>query len=141
MVMHIFDTELRAKINGDSMTGYFIKNYVENYRLPFRAKNGQNFRFENADEKVEVDFSGTYEVIFTNESETTPAIGIFSQTGNKVKGTFLNPTGDYRFLDGNVVDNKMHLSVFDGDHVYIFIHARLPSPSFIHLYASSMAAS
>ncbi len=136
MIMHIFDTELRAKINGDSMTGYFIKNYVENYRLPFRAKNGQNFRFENADEKVETDFSGTYEVIFTNEAETTPAIGIFSQTGNKVKGTFLNPTGDYRFLDGNVVDNKMHLSVFDGDHVYIFIAEKISDTELKGTYRS-----
>jgi hypothetical protein len=139
MVMHIFDSELRAKINGDSMTGYFIKNYVENYRLPFRAKHGQTFRFQNADENTEIDFSGTYEVIFTNDAETTPAIGVFSQTGNKVKGTFLNPTGDYRYLDGNVVENKMHLSVFDGDHVYLFIAEKISDTELKGTYRSGKA--
>jgi thiol-disulfide isomerase/thioredoxin len=139
MVMHIFDSELKAKIQGDSMKGYFIKNYEINYRMPFRAKQGQNFRFENPDQNIKTDFSGTYQVVFTNEAETTPAIGIFSQNGNKVKGTFLTPTGDYRYLDGNIVNNKMHLSVMDGNHLYLFIAEKISDTELKGIYRSGKA--
>jgi len=120
MTMHIFDAELRAKIDGDSMRGFFNKNYEKNYRLPFRAAAGQEFRFESADESPGVDFSGTYEVTFVNDQDTTQAVGIFQQIGSKVTGTFLTPLGDYRWLEGNVVSNKLMLSVLDGNHAFIF---------------------
>ena len=120
MTMHIFDAELKAKIDGDSMRGFFIKNYETNYRLPFRAAAGQKFRFEKADADPKVDFSGTYEVTFVNEKDTTQAVGIFKQDGTVVTGTFLTPLGDYRWLEGNVVNDKLMLSVLDGNHAFIF---------------------
>ncbi|MEX1240620.1 MAG: TlpA disulfide reductase family protein [Cyclobacteriaceae bacterium] len=121
MALHIFDADIKARISGDSLQGLFIKNFAEGYRLPFKAAYGQEFRFttqENA-EKV-ADFSGKYDVTFMHEGDTTKAIGIFHQTENRVTGTFMTPTGDYRFLEGNAKGRSMRLSTFDGNYLYLF---------------------
>lgn len=122
MTLHIFDAELKAKVDGDSLKGFFIKNFAANYRIPFRAAFNQDFRFaETTNEASDNSFEGKYSVTFINESDTTPAIGIFTnKTGNIVEGTFLTPTGDYRFLEGNVIDDKLFLSTFDGNYAYLF---------------------
>ncbi len=120
MVLHIFDAELRAKIGNGVLSGYYIRNFIKDYRLPFRAMWGDDFRFEKVSEKAGADFAGKYAVQFVHEKDTTASVGIFVQRGNYVEGTFLNTDGDYRYLEGNVVDGKMWLSTFDGHHLYIF---------------------
>ena len=117
--MHIFDAELKAKMEGDSLKGFYIKNFEKNYRLPFRAAADQNFRFSNTS-STEPDFSGKYAVTFTNPDESTVAVGIFKQTKEGLEGTFLTPVGDYRYLEGNVEDGQLNLSTFDGHHAYLF---------------------
>ncbi|HEX5169243.1 MAG TPA: TlpA disulfide reductase family protein [Cyclobacteriaceae bacterium] len=122
MTLHIFDAVLRAKVSGDSLKGYFIKNFAKNYKIPFRAAYNQDYRFAADDNRFpDQRFEGKYKVTFVNESDTTPAIGIFAhKAGNVIEGTFLTPTGDYRFLEGNVVDDKLYLSTFDGNYAYLF---------------------
>lgn len=120
--LHVFDAELKVKVNGDSLHGFYIKSYEKNYRVPFKAGFGANYRFEKVDSTAQAtaDFTGKYTVVFTNESDTTPAVGIFQQKGNYAQGTFLTTTGDYRYLEGNVKDGKLMLSTFDGNHAYLF---------------------
>jgi thiol-disulfide isomerase/thioredoxin len=122
MVMHIFDAELRAKINGDKLTGTFVKNYAPEANQPFSATFGEDYRFaKNTSEKT-VDFSGKYQVEFkTPKGKSIPSVGMVEQNGNHVTGSFLRPTGDFRYLEGNVVDGKLMLSTFDGNHAYVFI--------------------
>lgn len=139
MVMHIFDSELRARVEGDSMRGFFVKNYEKNYRLPFRAAAGQEFRFEGADKQPTTDFNGTWATTFTNESDTTAAVGIFHQTGSMVTGTFLTATGDYRFLEGNVVNGVMNLSVLDGNHIFLFTAEKTSENTLSGTYRSGRA--
>jgi thiol-disulfide isomerase/thioredoxin len=119
IVMHIFDTELRAKIEDGRLTGYFIKNYDPITRLPFYATHGDNFRFSK-DAETELDFSGKYSLEFESPTEKYVAVGIFKQSYSKVTGTFLTPTGDYRYLQGDVIDNELFLSTFDGNHLFVF---------------------
>jgi thiol-disulfide isomerase/thioredoxin len=120
LALHIFDANIVAKANGDSLIGAFIKNYEKDYRIPFKAKLGQSFRFEKTNSQVnETDFSGKYQVTFIDESDSI-AVGVFKQTGDSVVGTFLTPTGDYRYLQGNVKNGLMQLSTFDGNHAYLF---------------------
>jgi len=119
IVMHIFDTELRAKIEDGQLTGYFIKNYDPITRLPFYATHGDDFRFSK-DAETELDFSGKYSLEFQSPTEKYVAVGIFKQAYSKVTGTFLTPTGDYRYLQGDVIDNELFLSAFDGNHAYVF---------------------
>ena len=120
-VLHVFDAQLRAAIKGDSLSGYLILNYRDNYRVPFKAAFGQSFRFAPTEEKsTSTDFNGKYQVLFTNESDTTQAVGLFTQKGSYAEGSFLTPTGDYRFLEGGVFNDTLYLSTFDGNHSYIF---------------------
>ena len=65
-------------------------------------------------------FLGRWAVKF--EKSDDPAVGIFEQAenSNRVTGTFLTTTGDYRFLDGKVVEDVMELTCFDGAHAFLF---------------------
>jgi peroxiredoxin len=119
-MLHIFDAELRAAIKGDSLDGFFILNYRNDYRLPFKAAFNQDFRFSPNKNIPTVDFTGKYQVVFTNQRDTTQGIGLLTQKGNYAEGSFLTPTGDYRFLEGNVIDDTLHLSAFDGNHAFLF---------------------
>jgi len=120
MIMHIFDAEIHAKINGDKLEGYYIKNFEKDFKLPFAATFGEEHRFVKTSDTPVEDFSGKYAVEFVHEKDTTVSVGIFNQNKNELTGTFLTPTGDYRYLQGNVTDGQMMLSTFDGHHAFIF---------------------
>lgn len=124
IAMHIFDAELVARVsNGRQMTGYFVKNVpgVSDYRLPFTATAGQNFRFREALAAPSGNVSGKWEVAFTNaEGKKTQAVGLFEQKGTRVTGTFLTPTGDYRYLEGELNADTLHLSTFVGESLMLF---------------------
>ncbi len=118
--MHIFDTELRAKITGNTMSGVFEKKYAQGYVLPFSAQKGLKYRFsDNPNSNRSID--GKWAVQFESEMEdSTLAIGKFVQDGSLVEGTFLTLTGDYRFLEGEIDSDELKLSCFDGEHAFLF---------------------
>ncbi len=121
MVLHIFDAELRAKINGDELIGTFVKNYAPQANQPFKATFGDDYRFAKNSAEKTTDFSGRYQIEFkTPKGKTFPSVGIIKQEGNHLSGSFLTTTGDYGSLEGNVVDGKLMLSTFDGNHAYVF---------------------
>ncbi|MCP9769375.1 TlpA family protein disulfide reductase [Lacihabitans sp. LS3-19] len=120
LVMQLFDAEIIAKLNGEEMNGIFRKKMADlsNREGAFKAKFNQSFRFENGKENKKL--ANKYSVVFDDGESTYEAVGIFKQTGNSVKGTFLTTTGDYRYLDGNVVGDSLKLSCFDGNHTFLF---------------------
>jgi peroxiredoxin len=119
ITLHIFDIDLRAKINGDTLNGWYIKNYKENYKVPFTATYGKANRFENP--KSTTEFDGNWQTTFVEDDGTSyPAVGIFKKEGDLLTGTFLTETGDYRYLEGYTEGNQMHLFTFDGNHAFIF---------------------
>lgn len=117
--LHIFDIDLRAKIKGDTLEGIYIKNYKDNYKVPFRATYGISSRFD--DPQASTQFDGKWQTTFTDEDGNTyPAVGVFKKEGDLLTGTFLTETGDYRYLEGFTEGNKMRLFTFDGNHAFIF---------------------
>lgn len=121
MVLHVFDAQLRAAANGNHLNGFFTLNYNPGYRVPFEASFNDAYRFSPTDTTARAaGFSGTYQALFVNETDTTHAIGIIKQKGNYAEGSFLTPTGDYRFLEGGVFNDTLFLSAFDGNHAYLF---------------------
>lgn len=121
MVLHVFDAQLRGVITENTIDGFFSLNYNPTYKVPFKATYGENFRFRPTDTISAVsDFSGTYQVVFVNETDTTQSIGIINQKGNHATGSFLTTTGDYRYLEGGVFNDTLFLSTFDGNHAYLF---------------------
>lgn len=63
-------------------------------------------------------FLGRWKVAF--ESSSDPAVAVFERADAGVQGTFLTTTGDYRYLAGRVVDDRLVLSTFDGAHAFLF---------------------
>ncbi|MBN8577641.1 MAG: TlpA family protein disulfide reductase [Cytophagales bacterium] len=121
IVLHVFDAYLRARVKGDSLVGLFNLNYDPTYKVPFKAKYGQDFRFIVPDQnRVTKNFSGKYQVQFFNAKDTSRAIALINQQGVKATGSFLTSTGDYRYLEGSVINDTLHLSAFDGNHAYLF---------------------
>ncbi len=66
------------------------------------------------------DISGRWEMTFTKpDGKTRPAIGEWHAEGNRLTGTVITPTGDYRYLTGTVSGDSMELSTFDGSHAFL----------------------
>jgi thiol-disulfide isomerase/thioredoxin len=117
----VFDTELVAKLDNGTLKGYWINHSKKsNNRIPFSAERGKKFRFSGAAEKPE-SLDGRWEATFSpGSADSSKAVGVFEQRGNYLAGTFLTPTGDYRYLEGEVQGNRAMLSCFDGSHAFLF---------------------
>lgn len=119
--MPVFDSEFRTVLKRDTLFGLWINHAKkEKNKIPFEAYYNDKRRFiTNTNAKT--DFTGRYEVTFNaKKQDEYKAIGIFKQSGNKITGTFLTETGDYRYLEGAVQNNNMTLSCFDGAHAFLF---------------------
>jgi len=87
------------------------------------SPNGPAASIQPASSTSVVSVDGSWGVVFTDEDGTQKALGELRQVGERVTGTFLTPTGDYRFLEGDYRDGQLRLSCFDGAHAFLF-HAR-----------------
>lgn len=119
--MPVFDSEFRLALKNDTLTGkWYNRSKKEKNIIAFEAYYNDKTRFVSSKEAIN-DFTGRYEVTFDAGKENEyKAIGIFKQTGNKLTGTFLTETGDYRYLEGVAQGNNMALSCFDGSHAFLF---------------------
>lgn len=114
---------IHAEIRGGVMRGEWVVTTKDNYRIPFYAHAGRDYRFTNLTLKPLRDMTGNWAALFSVEKEAKDqekAIGEFKQNGNHLEGTFRTETGDYRFLEGTVQGRKFWLSCFDGAHAFLF---------------------
>ena len=120
MDMHIFDSDIRAYLYGDSLSGIWQKKYIDGYQLEFKAYAGDSTRFPMI--KPTFNFDGKWKVKFSDEKiDSIYSVGIFNQSSSgALSGTFLNSTGDYRTLEGSVQRDTLLLSTFDGGHAFLF---------------------
>lgn len=118
-----YDSYIKALYEEDVIEGNWFVKTRQDYSIPFVAKQGENHRFTTLKKAPVMDITGKWEVLFSeidDPEDTYKAIGEFEQEGNRVRGTFLTETGDYRFLEGTIQANKLYLSVFDGSHAFLF---------------------
>ena len=120
--MAIFDAEIKARISDSVLTGKYIKTgYQTRREMGFRATFGEQFRFVKKAPVPRANVEGKWAVTFVgDEQDTTQAVGVFRQNGAEVSGTFLTPTGDYRYLAGNLHGDTLLFSCFDGNHAFLF---------------------
>ncbi|MGZ8540015.1 MAG: peroxiredoxin family protein, partial [Chitinophagaceae bacterium] len=104
-----------------SLKGIWLKGTaVKTQQWPFAAIPGKK-RFDASQGAAKNNISGRWSVTITRANGTTrPAVAEFVQKGNNLTGTFLTPTGDYRYLQGVVTGDRLLLSTFDGAHAYTF---------------------
>jgi peroxiredoxin len=91
--------------------------------LPFAATRGDSRRFLPGADAAKGDapsVAGAWSAVFKRKSGDEPARGEFSQTGERVRGTFLTPTGDHRYLEGDFQNRVLRLSAFDGGHAFLY---------------------
>ncbi len=120
--MPVFESTFKAKIGKDgSMNGEMVKGTTGKTQYwPFKAWPGQSYRFA-VSKPAQYNISGRWELAITRPNKTVrPAMAEWIQKGNKVTGTILTPSGDYRYLDGVVTGDSLFMSVFDGSHTYLF---------------------
>ena len=121
--MPLFDSEIRAALNNQTLSGQWIKHYADSDEvMQFNAKKGDSWRFFKDKTVTNTAISGRWSVTFNtlNNKSSYASVGEFTQENGRVFGTFLTTTGDYRFLEGTVSDQKLYLSCFDGSHAYLF---------------------
>lgn len=121
--MPVFESTFKSKRNPDgSLQGVWIKGTGGVFQYwPFFAFPQQPYRFIKNLGKATTNISGKWDVTITRANGTLrKAVAIFHQQHDKLTGTFLTPSGDYRYLEGVVTGDSLKLSTFDGAHAYIF---------------------
>jgi len=118
-----YENTLNAAIEGDELNGEvsLLRPGGERQVLPFRAVRDQTWRFFEQPITDNVDVAGRWSVTFTSDDgKTSPGVAEFKQTFERVTGTILTPTGDHRFLSGEVRGDELYLSRFDGASAYLY---------------------
>lgn len=122
--MLIFDSDLVVKVSGNQMRGSWKKNRngVWVSVLPFKADKGEVYLFAKTPTATKKNVTGKYATYFLRPQgkDSTFAVGILEQKGTKLAGTVLTPTGDYRYLAGDVVADSLFMSCYDGSHAFLF---------------------
>lgn len=119
----VFDSEFKLSIlDSKSLKGDWINYYKgDDYKISVSAYQGTFSRFVGQSKKVVNLNASKYQVTFNpNGDDPSNAIGIFKQDGGRITGTFATETGDYRYLEGNVIGDSVFLSTFDGSHAFLF---------------------
>jgi peroxiredoxin len=119
--MPLFDSEFRLQQQGGRLAGQYIRHLGErDVATPFTAQHNIKWRFFELPKKPAFNVTGRWSAVFGEGTDRDTTVGEFKQTGNKVTGTFLTTTGDYRYLEGTLNGNKLYLSCFDGGHAFLF---------------------
>ncbi len=126
-----YDSEIEASLSDDGtrMIGRWRRTGEAGSQsvLDFEAIRGDTDRFAATEEAGAAEavpsVAGTWATLFVDEDGEEAARGQLAQVGSTVTGTFLTPTGDYRFLEGVYENGLLRLSTFDGAHAFLF-HAR-----------------
>jgi thiol-disulfide isomerase/thioredoxin len=118
-----YENSLRARMRRDRLEGSvtLIKAGGKEQVIPFVATFGDTYRFYAAATTDNADVDGTWDATFTNEKgETSKAILLLEQHHDRVTGSALTPTGDHRFLEGQMRGDELQLSTFAGGLAYLY---------------------
>ena len=113
----VFNSELRFVHRGDSLLGVWYNKEKGNYKMPFRAVRSEH-RFTTQQSQIELPRKWRYTI--DEGDDEYPAIGIFEQSAQEIRGTILTETGDYRFLEGVLSNDSLLISTFDFAHAFVF---------------------
>jgi peroxiredoxin len=118
--MPVFESQFRVKYSNGLLQGVWIKGgAVKQQVMPFIARPGKERFAVSASPRENI--GGRWSAVFTsNKKAESPLVAEFVQKGKELSGTFLTPTGDYRFLEGVVSGDSLLLSCFDGVHAFFF---------------------
>ena len=98
-----------------------LRKHGEWKTLALRGKRGEAHRFFAQVDAKPAEVAGRWAVVFTDD-QGKPSAGVaeLQQAGALVTGTVLTPTGDHRFLAGEVRGDEVLLSRFDGGTAFLY---------------------
>ena len=118
-----YENTLTAEVRGGKLAGEvsLLRAGGERQLLPFRAEAGKTWRFFETPATDNADVAGRWSVTFTSDQgKESPGVAEFTQSFERVTGTILTPTGDHRFLAGEIRSEELYLSRFDGASAYLY---------------------
>lgn len=121
--MPVFESSFRLKIEkNNQLTGTWTKGISTGMQhWEVTAVHGSTEKIPGKNSPASQNISGKWAMSFQRaDGSWRPAIAEFKQSANKLTGTIINPSGDYRFLEGVVRGNNLYLTAFDGAHSYAF---------------------
>ena len=117
-----YDSWIEARREGEEYRGTWrkVRGKDKTAVVPFRARPGHRLPPRPVLAVLPKHVGGRWAVDF--ESDDLPAVAVFEQAvgSNRLSGTFLTATGDYRYLAGHVTGAELVLSCFDGAHAFLF---------------------
>jgi thiol-disulfide isomerase/thioredoxin len=122
-----FENQIVARRDDQVLRGslHMVKAKHKDQQIPFTAVRSPTAKFFDDGTPAGIQVGGRWAATFTDDKDASYiAVGEFVQQGRDVTGTFLTPTGDYRYLNGQVREGKLYLATFNGGHVFLF-HASL----------------
>lgn len=138
-----YENILTAKIDGPQLRGevLLVKRDGNNQVIPFSAQHGVEYRFFGHPSPGTGNVTGRWAVTFAEPGgKSSPGVAELHQENGIVTGTILTPTGDHRYLAGELHDGELRLSTFDGAHAYLY-EARLdPSGTLGGTFWSGLAS-
>jgi thiol-disulfide isomerase/thioredoxin len=119
--MPLFESEFRLQfVNNNTLRGVWIKSTSSSTQvMPVVFAYNQPLRYPQA-KQTKRKLTGRWGATFVDNNKPYAAVVEFTQNGTALTGTVLTPTGDYRYLEGAVSNDTLHLSTFDGSHAYYF---------------------
>lgn len=117
-----YENKLRARLYRDRLEGdvTLIKDGGQEQVIAFKAKRGEAYRFHKDALTDNADLAGRWSMTLIKEGKATAAVAIFQQQHDRVTGTVMTPTGDHRFLEGQVRGEEAQLSTFAGGLAYLY---------------------
>jgi thiol-disulfide isomerase/thioredoxin len=127
--MPVFLSYFRMVNTESGMSGYWYNPDKDpHYKVACYFENGIKDRYPSEEAPAFSLYEKWRVQLYAGTEKESSALGEFFQEGNKVKGSILTETGDYRFLEGVISNDRLILSTFDGAHAYAFT-AKVSSPS------------
>lgn len=119
--MPVFESSITTKVSSNRWEGLWTRGSSGNdLKMAFEASKS-NLRYPLTDGNARQKINGRWAVKFASDTGNKfTSVAEFKQQGNIITGTFLTPTGDYRFLEGVVTGNHMIISGYDGAHAVMF---------------------
>jgi thiol-disulfide isomerase/thioredoxin len=119
--MPLFETRFSLSHSTEGhLSGTLTKGISTGYQVwQVAAKHGSGPRIPMATGDPLVNLSGRWALEFRRpDGSWRPAVADLKQQGSRLTGTIINPSGDYRFLEGAVWGRQFYLTAFDGAHIY-----------------------
>ena len=113
--------ELSADATGYRGEAVMVRRGGKEVRLPLRVVRGERYRFVTTAPKIPPQIGGRWAITVRDaDGQESAAVGEFKQLGSRIFGTILDPTGDHRFLEGEVTSDELLLSRFDGGSAFLY---------------------